>query len=99
MILYTNLSKTSKYSDVGVTKVRVRQLCRDGVYERYSKECEEEYLREISEIERGSEMRYRSRTWGNKHKGLSGILSEYLRNQTRIGGRTCSECIRDVIGI
>ena len=60
MVLYTGLSKTSSYSDVGMTKVRVRQLCRDGVCERYTKECEEEYLREISEIVRRSEMRYRA---------------------------------------
>ena len=82
MMLYTSLSKTSNYNDVAMTRVRVRKLCRDGVYARYTKECAEEYLREISEIERTSEVRYRSRTWGNMHEGLSGILSEYRRNQT-----------------
>ena len=82
-----------------MTKVRVRHLCRDGVCERYTKECAEKYLREISEIVRTSEVRYRSRTWGNKLKEPSGILSEYRWNQTRIGGRMCSECVRDVIGI
>ena len=60
MVLYTNLSKTSKYSDVGMTRMRVRHLCRNGVYERYTKECAEEYLREISEIGRTSEVRYRA---------------------------------------
>ena len=99
MMLYTGLSKTSSYNDVAMTRVRVRKLCRDGVYARYTKECAEEYLREISEIGRGSEMRYRSRTWGNKHKDLSGILSESYRERARIGVRMCSGRYRNVIGM
>ena len=59
----------------------------------------EEYLREISEIERGSEMRYRNRTWGNKYEDLSEILSESYRERARIGVRMCSGRYRNVIGM
>ena len=78
-----------------MTKVQVRQLCRDGVYKRYTKEC----LGEILEIVRTLEVRYRSRTWENILKELSRILSGAGPNRSADVFGAISERDRDVIGI